>query len=106
MNDNKLLLDQVVLKKEVGEDGTINFKALAYSIVEHRAINMTTEVLDDKTIVMTPVATATYPFTEVQPNAPLVNEEALTAILPGVFDAFDLQSLPEGSPSPDPSNVH
>lgn len=88
MNDNKLLLDQVVLKKEVGEDGTINFKALAYSIVEHRAINMTTKVLDDKTIVMTPSVDGTVPVGIAHGMDGLGNEDAFTMKLPLLFDTM------------------
>lgn len=100
MNDNKLLLDQVVLKKEVGEDGTINFKALAYSIVEHRAINMTTKVLDDKTIVMTPSVDGTVPVGIAHGMDGLGNEDAFTTKLPLLFDTM----LPDETDEPEHSD--
>lgn len=97
MNDNKLLLDQVVLKKEIGEDDEIIYKALAFSIVEHKAINMTTQVLDDKTIVMTPSVDATFPFNDFDGDEMFIDEGDLTDELPSAFEALfgEGSNLPE-----------
>lgn len=94
MNDNKLHLDQVVLKKETDESGNEVYKALAYSIVEHRAIDMTVEVLPDKTIVMSPYTHPTFPNSD---GDTITDVEFTTQELPTYMeDLFEQEVTPPG----------
>lgn len=48
MNDNKLFLDQIVLKKDTYENGTEYYKALGYSFAVPAHVDLSVEILDDK----------------------------------------------------------
>ena len=96
MNDNKLHLDQVVLTKETDGSGNEVYKALAYSIVEHRAIDMTVEVLSDKTIVMSPYTHPTFPNSVVGTDVEFTTEE-LPAYMENLFEQEATPTTPPGS---------